>query len=329
MGAEGRRFKSCRPDHCLLATHRVVFYLQEKVLKSFLKKDEEIKMICDKKITMLNGVEIPVLGLGTWLIPNDKAPIVVKDAIEIGYRHIDTAQAYGNEEGVGLGIQLSKIKREDIFIQTKVAAEIKDYEQAKIEIEKSFKKLKVDYIDLMIIHSPQPWSEFGSPNRYKEENIAVWNALVEYYKEGKIKAIGVSNFSIEDIENILQHSSVKPMVNQILCHISNTDFELIKYCRDHDIIVEAYSPIAHGKLLENEQLKQMADKYGVSTAQLSIQYTLQLGLVSLPKASSHNHLKTNTELNFVISDEDMNQLVKMDKIHDYGEYSSFPVYVMR
>ena len=286
-------------------------------------------MICDKKITMLNGVEIPVLGLGTWLIPNDKAPIVVKDAIEIGYRHIDTAQAYGNEEGVGLGIQLSKIKREDIFIQTKVAAEIKDYEQAKIEIEKSFKKLKVDYIDLMIIHSPQPWSEFGSPNRYKEENIAVWNALVEYYKEGKIKAIGVSNFSIEDIENILQHSSVKPMVNQILCHISNTDFELIKYCRDHDIIVEAYSPIAHGKLLENEQLKQMADKYGVSTAQLSIQYTLQLGLVSLPKASSHNHLKTNTELNFVISDEDMNQLVKMDKIHDYGEYSSFPVYVMR
>lgn len=283
-------------------------------------------MICDKKITLSNGVKIPVLGLGTWLIPNDKAPSIVKDAIEIGYRHIDTAQAYGNEEGVGTGIKMSKIKRKDIFIQTKVAAEIKTYDEAKREIEKSFERLKVDYIDLMIIHSPQPWSEFGSPNRYKEENIAVWNALVEYYQLGKIKAIGVSNFTIDDIENILQHSTVKPMVNQILCHISNTDFELIKYCRDHDIIVEAYSPIAHGKLLDNEQLKQMADKYGVSTAQLSILYTLQLGLVSLPKASSYNHLKTNTELNFVISDEDMNHLVEMDEIHDYGEFSVFPVY---
>lgn len=286
-------------------------------------------MICDKKITLSNGVKIPVLGLGTWLIPNDKAPSIVKDAIEIGYRHIDTAQAYGNEEGVGTGIKMSKIKRKDIFIQTKVAAEIKTYDEAKREIEKSFERLKVDYIDLMIIHSPQPWSEFGSPNRYKEENIAVWNALVEYYQLGKIKAIGVSNFTIEDIENILQHSTVKPMVNQILCHISNTDFELIKYCRDHDIIVEAYSPIAHGKLLDNEQLKQMADKYGVSTAQLSILYTLQLGLVSLPKASSYNHLKTNTELNFVISDEDMNHLVEMDGIHDYGEFSVFPVYAKK
>lgn len=224
---------------------------------------------------------------------------------------------------------MSKIKRKDIFIQTKVAAEIKTYDEAKREIEKSFERLKVDYIDLMIIHSPQPWSEFGSPNRYKEENIAVWNALVEYYQLGKIKAIGVSNFTIDDIENILQHSTVKPMVNQILCHISNTDFELIKYCRDHDIIVEAYSPIAHGKLLDNEQLKQMADKYGVSTAQLSILYTLQLGLVSLPKASSYNHLKTNTELNFVISDEDMNHLVEMDEIHDYGEFSVFPVYAKK
>ena len=282
----------------------------------------------NKKMKMYNGVEIPVIGLGTWLIPDNVAAEAVRTALKLGYRHIDTAEAYGNERGVGEGIRTSGIPREEIFLQTKLAAEIKDYEGAVKAINESFEKLGVDYIDLMIIHCPQPWACFRNGKHYEEGNLAAWKALCEFYKAGKIKAIGVSNFEIYDIENIVNNSDVKPMVNQILCHIGNTDFELIDYCQKNDIIIEAYSPIAHGELLNNELVKSMANKYGVSIPQLCIRYTLQLNTVSLPKTVHEEYMKSNADVNFVISDEDMDTLGRIDPMHakDYGKSSFWPCY---
>ncbi len=283
-------------------------------------------MMLSEKYTLSNGVEIPKLGLGTWLIPNDQVIDVVKDAISLGYRHIDTAFAYGNEQGVGEAIRNSGIPRDEIFITTKLEAEANTYEGAKIGIEKALDKLGLDYIDMMLIHSPEPWKDFHGDNRYFENNREVWKALEEAYKDGKVKAIGVSNFLKEDLENILESCEIKPMVNQILTHISNTPLELIDFCKSNNILVEAYSPIAHGEAMNNKNIVDMANKYGVTVPQLCIRYTLELELVSLPKTSNKEHLKDNTNVDFSISKEDMDVLKKIDKIKDYGEHSFFPVF---
>lgn len=284
-------------------------------------------MILKDTYTLNNGVSIPKLGLGTWFINNKQVADVVIEATKIGYRHIDTAQAYRNEKGIGEGLKRSNVHRRDLFITTKLAAEHKSYKKAKKAIDKSLKDLQVDYLDLMIIHSPQPWTKFGdNNNRYFEGNLEAWKALEEAYDEGKIKAIGVSNFQKEDLDNLLENATIKPMVNQILAHISNTPVDLIQYCKEKNILVEAYSPVAHGELLKNEKVKAMAGKYNVSIPQLSIQYCLQLGLLPLPKSTNPKHLKSNTELSFEITQEDMHELIHIEKIKDYGEASMMPVY---
>ena len=209
----------------------------------------------DKKITLSNGVEVPQLGLGTWLIKEGDAVDAVRSAIELGYEHIDTAQVYGNERGVGEGIRQSGIARDKIFVTTKVAAEHKDYASAMAGIDKSLQKLGLEYIDMMIIHSPQPWKMVNqSEDRYFEGNLEAWRALTEAYKGGKLRAIGLSNFLEEDVDNIWDHAEVKPMVNQVLCHISNTPLALVEYCQKKGIVIEAYSPIAHGEALKNEKI---------------------------------------------------------------------------
>lgn len=280
------------------------------------------------QIKLYNGQYAPTLAYGTWLIPNDKATNCVKMALEAGYRHIDTAQAYQNEEGVGRGIKESGLKREEIYITTKVQAEIKTYKEAKASIDESLRKLGVDYVDLILIHCPQPWKEFRSEKRYFKENIEVWKALEEAYEEGKVKAIGVSNFLVDDLENIMKNCKIKPMANQILCHIGNTPIDVIKFCQMNDIVVEAYSPIAHGRALEDKSIEKFAKKYGVSVAQLCIKYTLQLNTISIPKASSKEHIVDNTKLDFVISDEDMMELIKLNEI-DYGDDKFWPVFNKR
>lgn len=273
-----------------------------------------------------NGLKIPKVGLGTWLIDNDKVEEVVECALEAGYRHIDTAQAYGNEEGVGKAIRKSNIARQDLFITSKIAAEAKTYQEAYDSINETLNKMELDYLDLMIIHSPQPWQEFRDDNRYFKENKEVWKALETAYQEGKVKAIGVSNFLKDDLENILTSCQIKPMVNQILTHISNTKTELIKFCKENDILVEAYSPIAHGAILKNENIIVMANKYNVSVARLCIRYIIQLGLVALPKASSKEHLIDNLKVDFEISEEDMEVLKAIKTIEDYGQDDFFPVF---
>ncbi len=278
-------------------------------------------------ITLSNGVIVPQLALGTWLIDNYKAADAVKAAIEIGYRHIDTAQAYMNEAGVGDGIRSSGVAREQLFVTTKVAAEHKDYHSAMAGIDGSLKAMGLDYIDMMIIHSPQPWIKVNqSDDRYFEGNLEAWRALTDAYKAGKLRAIGVSNFLKEDIENILNNANVKPMVNQVLCHISNTPLDLIEYCRDKGIVMEAYSPVAHGEALKNVKIAGMADKYGVSVPQLCIRYDIQLGMIVLPKTANPEHMRTNADVDFVISDEDMEILKNVEHIKDYGEHGFFPVF---
>ena len=278
-------------------------------------------------LTLPNGIKVPQLALGTWLIDDDKAADAVKAALEIGYRHIDTAQAYANERGVGEGIRTSGIRREDIFVTTKVAAEHKDYKSAAEGIDGSLKAMGLDYIDMMIIHSPQPWVEVNqSDNRYLEGNLEAWRALTDAYKAGKLRAIGVSNFLRGDIENIWNNSDVKPMVNQVLCHISNTPLDLIDYCQGKGIVMEAYSPVAHGEALRIPAIAKMAEKYGVSVPQLCIRYDIQLGMIVLPKTANPEHMKSNADVDFVISGEDMEILKHLEKIDNYGDSSFFPVY---
>ena len=281
-----------------------------------------------KNLKLSNGNLIPELGYGTWLIKNEDACRCVTMALDAGYRHIDSAQAYGNEEGVGKAIRESKIAREDIYLTTKVQAEYKSYKKAKKSIDESLKRLGLDYIDLILIHCPQPWALFRSKRRYFKQNIEVWKALEEAYKEGKVKAIGVSNFLVDDLENIINNCEIKPMVNQVLCHIGNTPMDVIKFCQENDIVIESYSPIAHGAALKNKTIIKMAEKYKVSVAQLCIKYTLQLDTVSLPKASSKEHIEDNMKLDFEISEEDMIELIKLNEI-DYGKDSLWSVFWKR
>lgn len=279
--------------------------------------------ILSETYTLTNGIQIPKIGLGTWFIPDDEAEEAICNAVKIGYRHIDTAQAYENESGVGKGVRA--IDRKDLFITTKLAAEIKSYEEAVQAIDGSLEKMGLDYIDLMLIHSPQPWADFRGGD-YADGNREAWRALEDAYKAGKLRAIGISNFQEHDIENILSTCTIKPMVNQLLVHVGNTPSNLIEYCRKHGILVEAYSPVAHGKILKNEELRRIADKYEATIAQLCIRYDLQIGTLPLPKTANPAHMIENAKVDFEISQQDMEILRSMEPLKDYGEFSAFPVF---
>ncbi|MDF6022148.1 aldo/keto reductase [Streptomyces sp. JH34] len=280
--------------------------------------------ILNETYTLSNGVGIPKLGLGTWFIDDDQAAEAVRAAVEIGYRNIDTAQAYGNERGVGEGVRTAGVPRDQLFVSTKLAAEIKDYDRAVDAIDESLEKLGTEYIDLMLIHSPQPWNDFRGGD-YAEGNRDAWRALEEALQADRIRSIGVSNFQQQDIENILRGATVVPHVNQLLVHAGNTPSALLDYCEGRQILVEAYSPIAHGAILQNAEVQAMAEKYGVSVPQLCIRYTLQLGTVSLPKTANPEHMRSNAEVDFEISRQDMEALRGLRDV-DYGEHSEFPVY---
>lgn len=225
-------------------------------------------MILNEKFQLSNGVEIPKIGLGTWEIKDEVAAQAVLEAIKLGYRHIDSAQAYGNERGIGEGIRNSGLKRDEIFVTTKIDASVKTYQEAITSIEGSLGRFGFEYLDLMLIHSPKPWMEFLNEEPYFEGNREVWRAFEDLYKAGKLRAIGVSNFEQVDLENIFETCTIKPMVNQILTHISNVPFDLIEYSQKQAILIEAYSPIAHGELMKNKEIASIAQKYNVSIPQL-------------------------------------------------------------
>ena len=281
----------------------------------------------NETMKLSNGVVVPQLALGTWLIDDAVVADAVVSAIKIGYRHIDTAQAYGNERGVGEGVRKCGIARDEIFVTSKVAAEHKDYKSAATGIDETLRKMGLDYLDMMIIHSPQPWKEVNqSENRYVEGNREAWRALADAYKAGKLRAIGVSNFLEGDIDSLWEVAEIKPMVNQVLCHISNSPLKLIDYCKSKGIVMEAYSPVAHGEALKNVKIAEMAAKYGVSVPQLCIRYDIQLGMIVLPKTANPEHMKSNAEVEFEISSEDMESLKNIEHIKDYGAHGFFPVF---
>ena len=241
----------------------------------------------DRSIVLNNGVKIPQLGLGTWFIDDDKAADAVKAAVEIGYRHIDTAQAYGNERGVGEGVRTCGIPRNELFVVSKVAAEHKTYEEAMAGINETLEKMGLDYLDMMIIHSPQPWAKVNQcEDRYVEGNRAAWKALEDAYMAGKLKAIGVSNFLIEDIESLLETAKIKPMVNQMETHPLNQQNTLKEWADKYDIRLEAWAPFGEGRngLFENEVLKAIGQKYGKSTAQVMLRWHIQRGVIIIPKS---------------------------------------------
>ncbi|WP_419146275.1 aldo/keto reductase [Iamia majanohamensis] len=283
-------------------------------------------MILQDTYTLANGLSIPKLGLGTWFIDDGDAAQAVRDAVDVGYRHIDTAQAYGNEAGVGEGVRTASVPRDEIFVTTKLAAEVKSHDEAVEAIDGSLSTLGLDHVDMVIIHSPQPWEDFGGDDRWPEGNREAWRALEDAYEDGKVGAIGLSNFTAGDIDNIVSGARVAPMVNQVLAHISNTPFDLIEHSQQNGMLVEAYSPMAHGELFKNQQVADMAETYGVSLPQLSIRYGLQLGLLPLPKTANPDHMRTNAEVDFEISEADMETLRTVALMEDYGEASVFPVY---
>lgn len=213
--------------------------------------------VFEESYKLSNGVKIPKLALGTWEIADDQVADAVRSAIEMGYRHIDTAQAYANERGVGEGVRTASVPREEIFVNSKIAAEIKNYDDAKKSIDETLNKMGLDYLDMMIIHNPQPWAEVNqSDDRHFEGNLEVWRALEDAMHEGKLRAIGVSSFQKEDLDNLIKNSDTKPMVNQILSHIAATPMDLINYSHENGIVVEAFSPIAHGQALRSEAIQK-------------------------------------------------------------------------
>ncbi len=284
-------------------------------------------MILNETYHLSNNVEIPKLGLGTWFINNKNAAEAVRQAVKSGYRLIDTAQAYNNEAAVGEGIRTCVVPREKLFVTSKIAAEAKSYTDAKKAVNDILSKTGLDYLDLIIIHAPQPWRKWRNRSqRYFKENIDVWHALEEAYRARKIKAIGVSNFLEDDLQNILNHCEIRPMVNQILCHISNTPTELISFCERQGILVESYAPIAHGKMLKNKEVIAIAKKYNVSVSQLCIRYDLQLGTVVLPKTANPAHMRENAAVDFEISNADMQILKNITPMKGYGLLKVMPVF---
>ena len=251
-----------------------------------------------------NGVKMPKVGFGTWQIPDGEICYnAVSMALKHGYRHIDTAAAYGNEASVGKAIKDSGLAREEVFVTSKLQSHIKTYQGALDAFEKTMKELDIDYLDLYLIHAPWPWNEIGKD--CSSGNVEAFKAMEKLYREGKIRAIGVSNFSPSDLDNILKHCEIIPHVNQIAFFIGNNQEETHRYCNDKGILVEAYSPLAIGYALTNETIQNMAKTYGVTPAQLCIRYCIEKGTAPLPKSTHESRIIENTGLDFKMKEEDV------------------------
>ena len=222
--------------------------------------------------TLSNGYKIPCIGFGTWQTPDGETAVnAVKEAIKLGYKHIDTAAIYGNEKSIGKAIKEIGINRDELFITSKVWNKERGYKTTLKAFEKTLNDLCIDYLDLYLIHWPASVNQFKD---WDNINLETWRAMTELYKAGKIKSIGVSNFMPHHLKSLME-TEIKPMVNQIEFHVGFMQEETFKYCNDNNILIEAWSPLGTGKMLDNETLKEIANKYNKSIAQLCIRWCLQ------------------------------------------------------
>ena len=258
-----------------------------------------------KYVKLLNGVEMPILGFGVYQIPDlEECERVVSEAIEVGYRSIDTAQVYGNEEAVGNAIKKSGVDRKEFFVTTKVWISNSGYEKAKASIEESLKKLQTDYIDLLLIHQP-----FG-------DYYGTYRAMEEYYKAGKLRAIGVSNFYPDRFVDIVNFVEIKPMINQVETHVFNQQIIPQEIMKEYGTQIESWGPFAEGKnnLFTNEILVKIGKKYDKTAAQVALRYLIQRDIVVIPKTVKKDRMIQNFSVfDFELSEDDMKEILKLDK----------------
>ena len=244
--------------------------------------------------TLANGVKIPCIGFGTWQTPNgDVAVSSVLSALEAGYRHIDTAQGYGNEESVGIAVKQSGIDRKELFLTSKLTNSEHGYEKTLAAFETTLEKLGTDYLDLFLIHWPNP---IAFRDHWQEANAGTWKAFEELYRSKRIRAIGISNFRPRHMEELSRTAEIAPMVNQIRLCPGDTQDEVVEYCRTHNILLEAYSPLGVGKIFEVPEMKALAEKYQKSIAQICIRWSLQRGYLPLPKSVTPSRIRENTQV---------------------------------
>ncbi|SDM81422.1 aldo/keto reductase [Acetanaerobacterium elongatum] len=270
-----------------------------------------------------NGVRIPCIGYGTWQMPDNEETVNnIKEAIACGYRHIDTASAYENEASVGKAVRESEVAREGLFITTKLWNSDHGYDNTLRAFEKSLSLLQMEYVDLYLIHWPVP---VHHKEDYQELNRETWRAFERLYNEGRVKAIGVSNFLIHHLQEIMQDCEIKPMVNQVELHPEYPQQELADFCKNNNILVEAWSPLMQGRIFQLPLLRELGQKYGKSVSQIAIRWILQKGIVPLPKASGAEHIRQNADVfSFELQKEDM---LKIDALKGIGRIGSDPEHI--
>ncbi|MBM7599522.1 diketogulonate reductase-like aldo/keto reductase [Virgibacillus halotolerans] len=256
--------------------------------------------------TLNNGLRMPQLGYGVWKVPNEEATTAVEQALEANYRLIDTAKVYGNERGVGKALANSKVSREDLFITTKVWNADQGYENTLKAFDTSLEKLGLDYVDLYLIHWPTP--------KY-DTYVETYKALEKLYKDGRTKAIGVCNFDIEHLQRIMDECEVKPAVNQVECHPFLQQIELKQFCKDHDIQVEAYSPLMNGtNVMQHELIQALADQYSKTPAQIILRWQLQTDVIVIPKTITPSRMEENLNIfDFELNEADMDKIATLDR----------------
>lgn len=255
-------------------------------------------------VTLHNGVKMPYFGLGVYKVENGREVVqTVKTALKVGYRAIDTAAFYENEEGVGQAIRESGIPRDELFITTKVWNTDHGYEKTLKAFDTSLKKLGLDYLDLYLIHWPG-----------KDKYVDTWHALEKLYKDGKVRAIGVSNFKIHHLQTLMEQSEEKPVINQIELHPYLTQKDTLAFCKENGIAVEAWSPLGRGRLLDDPTLVEIGKKYGKTAAQVTLRWHLQNDVIVIPKSVTPSRIKENSDIfDFELTPEDMERIDALNK----------------
>ena len=263
-------------------------------------------------LRLQNGVEIPCLGFGTWQTPDGETAVrAVRCAIEAGYTHIDTAQVYGNERSVGEAIRQSGVNRGDLFITTKLWNTKHSYELAMRSFEESMDKLGLDYLDLFLIHWPNPVG-LRDNDRWQAANAESWKAMEELVEAGRVRAIGVSNFRPHHLDALLKTAKIMPQVNQIRLCPGDTEDETVAYCRERGILLEAYSPLGTGRIFEVPEMRELAEKYGKTVAQICIRWSLERGYLPLPKSVTPSRIVENLDVfDFSLSAEDVQKIADL------------------